>query len=133
MKLINRKVPRELLIVLEKWFTSCYSCVKWETVFSAFYKLDTGVRQGGVLSPHLFCIYIDDVVKRVKSLSLGCNISHVCTSIILYADDLILLAPTVHALQRLLNACEQELNYLDMIINPKKSVCMRIGPRFDIM
>ena len=47
-----------------------------------------------------------------------------------YADDILLLAPTVSALQHLLNVCQCELQYLDMVINAKKSVCTRFGPRY---
>ena len=50
--------------------------------------------------------------------------------IFLYADDIILLAPSVQALQLLINICISELNYLDMAINVKKSACMRFGPRY---
>ena len=45
-------------------------------------------------------------------------------------DDIILLAPSVQALQLLVNICISELNYLDMAINVKKSSCMRFGPRY---
>ena len=45
----------------------------------------------------------------------------------LYADDILLLAPSVTVLQRLLQACDEELNSIDMVINIKKSSCMRIG------
>ena len=51
-------------------------------------------------------------------------------SILLYADDILLVAPSVTALQRLLLLCEQELMWLDMSLNVKKSVCIRIGARF---
>jgi len=51
-------------------------------------------------------------------------------SILLYTDD-ILVAPSVTALQRLLVLCEQELMSLDMSLNVKKSVCVRIGARFE--
>jgi len=52
-----------------------------------------------------------------------------CVSILLYADDIVLTAPSVTALQCLLEVCEREL---DMLINAKKSYCIRIGPRFKI-
>jgi len=52
-----------------------------------------------------------------------------CAAIRLYADDVILLAPSLHALQMLVNICDCELNFLDMAINPRKSSCMRFGPR----
>ena len=53
-------------------------------------------------------------------------------SVFLYADDIILLAPSVTSLQQLLLVCEHELYSLDMAINAKRSSCMRIGPRFNV-
>jgi len=41
-------------------------------------------------------------------------------SILLYADDILLVLPSVTALQRLLLLCEQELMWLDMSLNAKK-------------
>jgi len=52
-------------------------------------------------------------------------------SILLYADDIVLIAPSVTSLQQLLNICEQELEWLDMSRNAKKSTCIRIGPCFN--
>jgi len=82
------------------------------------------VRQGSVLSPFLFAIYLDDIFDyRCNSMS-RLNI--------LYADDIMLLTQSVSELQLLLTACEQELLWLDMSINSKKSCCARIGPRFNV-
>jgi len=52
----------------------------------------------------------------------------------LYADDILLVAPSVTSLQQLLNRpiCEQELERLDMSLDAKKiSTCIRIGPPFN--
>jgi len=79
-----------------------------------------GVRQGAVLSPYLFAVYIDSVFTRVKSCPLGCTIKWHCVSIFIFADDIVLLAPSISALQDLLHICEAELAWLDMslIVNP---------------
>jgi hypothetical protein len=53
-------------------------------------------------------------------------------NVILYADDIVLIAPTVTGLQRLVNVCELEFVKLDMRINLSKSMCLRFGPRFNI-
>ena len=58
------------------------------------------------------------------------HFSFTCLSIILYADDIILLAPLVTALQSLLDTCEDELYILDMFINSSKSKCIRFGSRY---
>ena len=49
--------------------------------------------------------------------------------IVLYADDILLISPSVCMLDKLLKICECELDLLGMVINVKKSCCLRIGPR----
>ena len=84
------------------------------------------------MSPYFFAIYLDSLVHRVKCLSIGCVIHSVNFSILLYADDILLLAPTATALKQyiLLIVCEVELKCLDMCINVNKSACIRVGPRY---
>jgi len=50
---------------------------------------------------------------------------------LLYADDILLIAPSVTALQKLLLVCDHELSCLDMSINVKKSFCLRIGQAYN--
>ena len=81
------------------------------------------------LCPPVSAIFIDDIVTKLKSLGLGCNTILTCTSIFLYADDIMLISPSVSMLQTMLHLCESELLDLDMSLNVKKSVfIMRFGP-----
>ena len=61
-----------------------------------------GVRQASVLSPVLFAVYVDDICK-LSDVTLG-------LTVVLYADDTLLIAPSVSVLQKLLLACEEELD-----------------------
>jgi len=88
LKLMDRNIPTNLLSILEMWFAISKTCVKWQNYVSEFFKLAAGVRQGGVLSPLLFAIFIDDIVVRVQEANVGCYISTVCASIFIYADDI---------------------------------------------
>ena len=97
--------------------------------YSQFYKQLTDIRQGGALSPCMFAIFIDDLAKHVSVTGKGCHFGFICLSIILYAD-IILLTPSVTALQSLLDTCEDKLYYLDMFIHSSKSKCIRFGSRY---
>ena len=48
---------------------------------------------------------------------------------ILYADDILILSPSVSQLEHLLHACESEFAWLDIASNFSKSCCIRVGPR----
>jgi len=132
LKLMDRNITSNFLFLLEKWLSVSISCVKWGSSYSEFFQLLCGGRQGGALSPFLFAIFVDSIVDRVKATGLGCYLNSVCVSILLYADDIVLSAPSVTALQCLLEVCERELDNIDMLINAKKSYCIRIGSRFKI-
>ena len=49
--------------------------------------------------------------------------------LVLYADDILLISPSVCMLEKLLRMCEHELELLDMAINTRKSCCLCTGPR----
>ena len=70
-------------------------------------------------------IKITETIKlKLKPLGITHSIAF------LYADDILLVAPSVSSLQRILSLCEAELELLDMRVNTKKSSCIRFGPRF---
>ena len=57
------------------------------------------VRQGGILSPSLFAVYMDDLSSLLNASRIGCHISDVGINHVFYADDLCLMAPCAIALQ----------------------------------
>ena len=112
IKLMKRKLPVILLeLLLENWLQNCFSCIKWTHVLSASFQIRCGVRQGSVLSPFLFAIYLDEI-PILRSLLPR-------SFVVLYADDILLIVPSVSELQELFDACAIELSWLDMNINEK--------------
>ena len=64
-----------------------------EIIHVIIFKIEFGVRQGSVLSPHLFAVLLDDMVAHLTFRNK--------LSIVLCADDILLLAPSVSELQRI--------------------------------
>ena len=81
-------------------------------------------KTGGVLSTFLFAIYIESLVKKVTGMNLGCRLGLQNSSILLYADDIVLLAPSRWALQSLLNKASIEAQALSFTFNNTKSKYM---------
>ena len=69
--------------------------------------MPSGVKQGGVLSPRLFAIYLDDLIIQLRNSGYGCHIVELFVAAILYADDLALVAPTRSSLQGLIDFCTE--------------------------
>jgi len=82
-----------IVIVLDDWFSCCSTFVKWLGSVSFSFKLTSWVRQGYVLSSYLFAVYIDDLIIDIVRQSGGCTFHFVSVCIVVYADDIILLAP----------------------------------------
>ena len=127
LKLIRRGVPICVIRILIYWYSNLSSVVKWNNALSSSFSVRSGVRQGGVLSPHLFSIYVDDLIVSLKNLRIGCHIGDLFIASIVYADDICLLAPCRSVLQSLLNECEKYGIQWCLTYNPTKSKVMLFG------
>ena len=90
--------------------------------------MTNGTRQGSVLSPYLFSVYIRCVSEAVRTSLTGCYTGSMACNILLYADDIVLLSPTWHAQQSLLNLCNDVVSSLAMNFNTAKSVTLIFSP-----
>ena len=86
------------------------------------------MRQGGVLSPQLFSIYMDDLSVCLTQCKARCDLNETVTNHVMYADDICLMASSAIALQKMLNLCFECSQSNDIISNPIKSQCMVIKP-----
>ena len=88
------------------WYLNMQTRCFWPDAYSEYFNVVSGTKQGGVLSPRLFSMYMDGLIERLKKRGIGCHIINVFIACLLYADDMCLLAPSRGAMQELLSICE---------------------------
>jgi len=91
IKLMQRNCPIVLINLFDCWCSKNLHPLS----LSSFVKLKTGTRQGGVISPVLFTVFIDDVLVKLDNSGFGCRIQNICSNAFMYADDLLLLSNTL--------------------------------------
>ena len=104
-KLLKLGVPKWIIKVLVQWYCNQSMCVRWGSAFSDFFLVNNGVRQGGILSPLLFNVYINELSESLSKLPVGCCCGNTVVNHLMYADDIVLFAPSAKGLQRIINVC----------------------------
>ena len=126
-KLIAGNLPIGVTRFILSWYQSQQDWIRWKAALSEPFSVTREVRQGGVLSPILFSLYIDDLLMELAESGVGCHWDGLFVGALAYADDLTLLAPSPSVLRTLLHICEcfGVANYLKF--NPDKTRCIRFS------
>ncbi len=96
-KLLDRNLP---LPVIRFLYQDQRIRVRWHSSLSDSFSVSNGVRQGGVLSPLFFTVYLGDLLSTLRVQGIGCDWDSLFAGAVCYADDLALLAPSPSALVR---------------------------------
>jgi len=105
--LLTAGIPVAIIDVLFDWYSKLHSAVRWNNVISTSFIVGSGVRQGGCLSPAIFNVFINMFIQTLRKLNTGCHVSGMFVGCLLYADDIILISPSVNGLQEMLDKRSQ--------------------------
>lgn len=128
-KLIKRGVHRVFVRLLVFWYCSQEFCVRWGNTYSQFFSVVNGVRQGGIISPILFNIYMNDLSVTLNKSNVGCKINGQVINHLMYADDTCLIGSSPSSLQRLLDITSDFASSNLVTFNEKKTKCICFLPR----
>jgi len=132
IKLFKRLIDRKLPAIIIRFMVNLYSDqamrVQWVSGRSFDFPIYNGVKQGAISSPVLFCIYIDELLTRLRAARHSCHVGCNYVGSMAYADDLTLLAPTAEAMRIMLKICSEYASEYYVSFNASKSRCMQFRP-----
>ena len=121
-KLSNIGVQGKILNCLMSMYNDIRCSVRVNGKLSEWFPVDIGLKQGCVLSPLLFSLYVNDLIVNVNNLNVGVPIADSeRISMLLYADDIVLMSESGIGLQTMLNALRDWCQLWKLDINVAKS------------
>ena len=127
VKLHQKGVRGHIWHLIKNWYSSSFSCVLWDGHRSTAFELKQGVRQGGILSHSLYCIFVDELLDQLSTSGYGVAISDIYCGAPMYADDIALVADSPSFLQAMLDIVHTYAQNWRYQLNSVKSVAMVIG------
>ena len=125
--LLYKKVPFVIIRLLLDAYIRQEARVIWNSCKSQYFRVKHGVKQGGVISPILFNLYIDRLLLCLQRSGLGCHISNTYMGALSYADVITLISPSLYGLNRMLDICNKFAIDNFIIFNSKKTICIKYG------
>lgn len=128
----NRNVSNKMIRVIQRLYKSGENYIIRKNMKSEKFTVDSGLRQGGGLSPMLFNIFMDDIIKECMEKTIKLHVGYKNLQVVeisegVFADDIMLVASSEKNLQDNLNIWNQALQKRGMKINKQKTKVMTMG------
>lgn len=120
-KLLRLGINGKMFNAIKSLYNDVQCVLRLNNMFTTGFDVNLGVKQGCNLSPTLFSIYINNLAEDIKRSGLGIDIDDYVLGILLYADDVVLLAPTEECLQHMLDIVDSWCKKWRLLLNPEKT------------
>jgi hypothetical protein len=114
-------------LFMSKWYKSSHAIVRWNGQCSFKFQMQRGMRQGSVLSPTLFNIFLDELLVKLQDTPHGVRVNDVLLNSVAYADDVTVFSSSVSGLQKLIDTCYSYAKQYRFTFGQKKSKCLVLG------
>ncbi len=100
-ELVNRNISPLVLRLLLNMYTQQKLQVRWGNTMSQKFTVCNGVKQGMVLSPIIFAVYIDGLFGRLKESGIRCHMGNSYVGGMGYAEGIKFLCPSLKCMQKI--------------------------------
>ena len=114
-------------LLLYTWYRNLYAVVKWRRIYSKSFHMTRGTRQGSILSPKFFNVFINDLLIQLGGSNYGIRLGRHKINHFAYADDITLISSTAPGLQALIDICYGYAQNWSFTYGLNKSKCLVTG------
>lgn len=112
--------------IIQSLHEDASSAIKWNGHISEFFKINQGVRQGGILSADLYKVYVNPLLNRINRTGIGAKIGNIICNTSACADDVTVNATNIEDTQILLNIAEDFAKQERYQLQPTKTNALKI-------
>ena len=120
-KLMSLGIHGKILQSIQSLYINVSCSVRINEYLTDFFPVTQGLKQGCGLSPTLFAIYINDLATEINSLNCGIKYEDNKISLLMYADDIVLISGSAEDLQNMLNTLNIWCNKWWLAVNESKT------------
>ena len=128
-KLSRMGLRGKMMTALHGIYSNVQCCVRINSVTTQYFNVSSGLKQGCLISPILFNLFINDLILELKESGCGIDIgAEELICVLCYADDLVFIADNAEELQTMLNVLKKWCERWAMDINTKKTQVVHFRP-----
>ena len=127
-KLQQHGIKGKMLSAIRSLYEDVQCSVRINGVLSDWFGVHNGVKQGCIVSPTLFALYVNDLATEIKTLNCGLSVGDHEYSILLFADDIALITDSEEKLQQMLNCLQLWCSKWRMSLNMGKTKIVHYRP-----
>jgi hypothetical protein len=114
---------------IKSLYDGVQAAVRVNGLMTDWFDVGVGLKQGCILSPVLFNIYLNDFLQEIKDMGVGVTVGEEKIAILGYADDIVLMAESEQDLQDMLSRLELWCNSWEMKVNISKTKVVHFRPQ----
>ena len=127
-KCYQSDMNRQMWCIIDSLYSEGTEVVRWNGIDSRHYQVQKGVKQGGILSPHLYKVYINDLLQSLQHHRIGTSIGTTFLGVPTCADDVLLISSDPYELQTMLDVAYDYSREHQYELHPQKSVVIQMVP-----
>ena len=122
-RMIKDGIHGNFLCILRSMYSNLKSCVKTVDGLTEYFDCSVGTRQGCMISPTIFILYLNELVHILDDQCKGIYLDeiHHNVNVLMYADDIVLITDTIGRLQQQLNGLEIFCSKYGLNVNLSKT------------